>query len=146
MRLRLAKLSDIPGIQKIGKDDFRGEKWFDIPTLRCLLKRNPKTCWVVEDKGKIIGARFCQVTWRNQAWGWLVLVDPKMRHAHIGTYLFTETAKRLKKQGVTRIITDVYVENKPSIKWHKKMGYVNLGRINDWYPKGGAALIFCRSI
>jgi len=144
MRIRYAKLSDMDIVYNLSKDDFKKENWFDKETLKWIIKFNPKSCWVLEDKGKIIGARFTCDAWGRTAWGWLIIIKTDLRRRRLGTFLFNKCSTVLKKRGIERIMTDVYSKDKPSIQWHKAMGYRELGRVKDWFNKGKDAIIFCK--
>lgn len=147
MRIRKAKLSDINEIFKIGDKDFRREKWFNKKLLKMLIELNPNLCWVLEDKGEIIGARmFLENCGERSVWGWLIEIKKGFRHHHLGTMLFEKVCKDLKKKGYKRILTDVDVKNKESIKWHKSMGYYSLGRVKRWYDDDSDAIIFRKDL
>jgi ribosomal protein S18 acetylase RimI-like enzyme len=146
MKIKHAKLSNVNDIYDLGKNDFKNEKWFTKETLKWNIKANPKLCWILEDKGKIIGARmFCE-TLGNTVWGWLIVIRKDLRNYGLGKFLFDECCKKLKKMRLRRILTDVNSKNKKSIKWHKKMKYKKLGHVKDWFYKGEDAIIFAKEL
>ena len=146
MKVRRVRHADVNAIYGMGRGDFLEEEWFTRPELRWIISSNPRSCWVLEDGGKLIGARLTCEAWGTTAWGWLVVIRREMRRNHLGTFLFDETCRLLKKQGMSRIMTDVYIRNKVSVAWHRKMGYRELGVVKDWFDKGKSAIIFCKDI
>ncbi len=146
MRIRPAKLSDVGKIYDIARDELSREEWFDRKELVWIIRSNPKSCWVMENEGKVLGARLTCETWATTAWGWLVAIRKDLRHQHLGTFLFDETCRLLKRQGMTRIMTDVYTGNGVSVNWHRKMGYRRLGLVKDWFDNGKDAIIFCKEL
>jgi L-amino acid N-acyltransferase YncA len=147
MRIRRAKSSDIGQIYRLGSKDFKKEEWFTKKIILNLIRFSPGLCWVLEDKGKIIGARlFLENCGKKTVWGWLVIIEKHHRHHHLGTLLFEKTCQELRKLGFRRILTDVEADNKISINWHKKVGYKRIGRVRDWFDEGVDAIIFKKDI
>ena len=146
MKIRQAKVADINSIYRLGNKEFKEEVWFDKRLIKDLIIKYPKFTWLLEDNGKVIGARFVFESWGETAWGWLLVIKDNMRRKGLGTYLFKETCKRLKKMGYSRLMTDVYVKNKSSINWHNKVGYKNVGRVKDWFGKNKDAVIFLKEL
>ncbi len=142
MKIRLCKKEDIPEILKLGKDAFKHERWYSKKYLEKVLRENSKICWIMEDSGKLIGARFIYDDSDGRAWGWILAIEPDLRRKGIGSLLFYETAKRLKKQGFRKLYAECSVRNKPSITWHLKLGYKKAGIFRDWYGKGHHAVFF----
>jgi len=146
MHVRLARLSDVSSIYRIGRNDFTDENWFTKGVLEWTIKSNPGLCWVLEEDRKILGARLVCECYGKSVWGWLMLINKDKRHEHLGTFLFDETCKLLKKKGFGRIVTDVYTKNTASVNWHRKMGYRKLGLVKDWFDNGKDAMIFCKDL
>lgn len=146
MKIRHAKLSDVNAIYKLGNKEFKEEIWFDKSLIRNLIKNYPQFTWLLEDNEKIIGARFVFESWGETAWGWLLVIKEDLRGKGLGTFLFNETCNKLKKMGYNRLMTDVYVKNKGSIKWHNKVGYKNIGKVKDWFGKNKDAIIFLKQL
>lgn len=146
MRIRRAKSSDINQIYTLGKDEFKKEKWFNRRIIRRLMAFNPDLCWVLEDKGQIIGARIFIESMGSSVWGWLIIIRKDLRHHHLGTMFFERTCAELKKMGYKRILTDVEHDNTASIKWHRKVGYKPIGYAKDWFDDGVDAIIFKKEL
>ncbi len=146
MKMRLAKISDVGQIYQLGKFDFKKENWYTKKIIKKLITFNPKICWILEDKGKVIGARMFLESFGTGVWGWLILIKKEYRHQHLGTTFFERTCKELKRMGYKRILTDVETGNNVSIKWHKKVGYVKIGYAKDWFDRGVDAVIFKKEL
>lgn len=78
----------------------------------------------------------------GRAWGWLIILDPKLRRNGLGSELFFYTAKKLKRMGFRKMYADCSVKNRVSINWHFKVGYRIAGVFRDWYGKGSDAVVF----
>lgn len=142
MKIRLCKKEDLAQIMKLGKDVFCGESWYRKNVLSSVLCSNPEMCWVIEIGGKIEGVRFVFDDSGDRAWGWLIILDPKLRRKGLGSKLFFYTAKKLKKMGFRKVYADCSVKNHVSINWHFKVGYRMSGVFRDWYEKGADAVVF----
>ncbi len=64
-------------------------------------------------------------------------------HEHIGQKLFDEIMIRAKKQGFTNMISVVTEENKPSILFHLKNGFILEGTLNNIAYKLGQDVSVC---
>jgi ribosomal protein S18 acetylase RimI-like enzyme len=145
MRIRKARVSDISRIYEIGKDEFEKTSWGNAVNknvIRKIILEEPNHCWILEINGKVEGARFIRHEWGKVLWGWLILVSPNYRRHNYGTVLFNRTRKILKKQGYEKLFSEVAMDDIPSIKWHKKIGYKKVGVFKDWLGKGKDAIIF----
>lgn len=138
--IRQSKPSDVKKIVQLGKDALK-ERWFSPMVLHSVLKWNPKTCWVLELDGWVIGARFVFDD-KPRAWGWGVVIHPNFRRQGYGRMLFEQTNKKLKKMGYRILLSEQNVENRASIEWHKRVGFRQIAAIPKFHDRGEAAALF----
>ena len=142
-KIRLAKKGDIPEIIRIAKQDWKGDTaWIKKWNFERILKDNPKTCWIMEIGGKIVGVRLVKDDFEHRAKGLLLMIRPEYKGQGYGTTLFNETKNRLKKIGYRCLFGETGVDNKPSIKWHKKVGYKVLCKVPGWFFDDSASVLF----
>lgn len=148
MRIRYARKSDLPAIYCM-VDEWREElktskaDWFDHKNFRRMVEQSPKTCWVAEVDGKLVGFRFVWDDTDGRAWGWTIYIEKPWRGQGLGTELFMRTAKLLKKQGFRKMYAETYLTDRLAIKWHRKVGYKRIGTFPDWYGPDEHAAVFC---
>jgi len=71
-------------------------------------------------------------------------VDDDFRDQGYGNSLYEETEMQCRKMGVTRIITDVYVDNRPMVEFLISKGFVVAGK-EDLYGNGRYSYILSKS-
>lgn len=141
MKLRLCKKEDIKQIYEFSKKELKKDAWFTADYLSKVFNRNPKTCYVLEDKGKIIGAHFVADEFNGRAWSWFIATHPKYRGRGLGKKLIMEVAKKLSKEGFYKLYSDAELTNTQAINFHLKIGFKIDGIFSDWYGAGHHALI-----
>lgn len=84
------------------------------------LKRNPETCFVFENQGKIVGVIMCGNDGRR-GYIYHTAVHPSYRHQGIGTLLVQKALESLKKNGIGKVALVVFRHNeKGNIFWEKQ--------------------------
>jgi ribosomal protein S18 acetylase RimI-like enzyme len=142
-KIRLARKGDIPEMLRIAKQNWLGEDaWIKRPDFEKILKNNPKTCWIMAVGGKIVGVRLTRDDFEHRIRGYLLMVRPEYRREGYGTILFNETNRILKGLGYRCLIGETGVDNSPSIKWHKKVGYKILCKASGWFFDDSDAILF----
>lgn len=109
------------------------------------LKRNPETCFVAEDGGKIIGSIMSGHDGRRGFIGHTAVIASE-RRKNIGTILVDTAINALKSEGITKVALLVFVQNDPGNKFWEKMGFstrsdviyrdkilIEVKRINDGF-------------
>lgn len=66
-----------------------------------------------------------------------VYVDGSARHRGIGSILYTELLKRLKEQGIRKVISLITLPNEASVALHEKFGFVKEGELKSVGYKNG---------
>jgi L-amino acid N-acyltransferase YncA len=137
------KKSDLPEAMRIANQNWTGEcEWIKKPVFAKVLKDNPKTCWVMEMEGKVIGIRMVKDDFEHRAWGWLLVMKPEYRRNGFGTEFWKETNKVLKKKGYRCLVGVCEPFNKCSVNWHKKLGYKFIGKIPKWFFDNSDSVLF----
>ena len=142
-RIRQARKKDIQDIIGLRNLDWPGDSgWMTKGILANLIKVNPKTCWVMEAYGKVIGARIVCDDFEHRAWGWTLMIRPEYKRQGYGTILFKETNRLLKRMGYRCLFSVCDPANIPSKKWHKKMGHKTLCILPKWFFDDSDASLF----
>lgn len=89
--------------------------------INTFLKRNPDTCFVVQDSKKVIGAILCGHDGRR-GYIYHTVVCPEYREQGIGTALASAATAALKKEGITRVCLNVMDSNESG-----KLFWINQG-------------------
>jgi len=71
-----------------------------------------------------------------------IAVDKACAGRGVGRLLLDASEQAAKKRKCNLFALEVRADNKRAIKLYKKNGYALIGRENDWYEDGGAALKF----
>lgn len=92
-------------------------------------------CIVYEEKNEIIGFAYGS-KWRakpsyNNTVESTVYLNHTSKRKQIGTKLYTELLKRLKKQKYHVVIGGISLPNDPSIKFHEKFGFKKVGHFKE---------------
>jgi len=73
--------------------------------------------------------------------GSIVTIDvhPDFRRRGLGRLLLEEIIEEFKKRGVRRAVSQIALDNLPSLKLHKELGFVITHILYGYYPDGSAA-------
>ncbi|MFK8186460.1 MAG: N-acetyltransferase family protein [Phormidesmis sp.] len=66
-----------------------------------------------------------------------IYVSPKVHRLGLGSLLYEKLFEQLKDEDVHRIYAGVTLPNEPSLAFHKKFGFVEVGRFNEVGRKFG---------
>lgn len=91
--------------------------------IRRYLQRNPKTCFVKEKDGQIIGAIMAGHDGRRGTLHHLV-VHRDHRRQGIGTALTQRALEALHEQGIRKAAVFVYHDNPSGMAFWKKLGFI----------------------
>ncbi len=86
------------------------------------LKRNPETCFVAEESGKIIGVVMAGNDGRR-GYIYHTAVSPDYRNKGIATELVKKTMNTLKNLGINKTALVVFSENSVGNAFWEKMGF-----------------------
>jgi ribosomal protein S18 acetylase RimI-like enzyme len=146
MKLRQCEKSDIKVIYNFSKKDLKFDEWFSLKFLNEVFAKNKETCFVLDDKDKVIGAYFVADEFNGRAWTWFVAIDPKYRKLGLGKKIVNVVAKKLKTMGFYRLYSDTELSNTSAINFHLKIGFRIDGIFSDWYGPGHHSIIFSREL
>ncbi len=86
---------------------------------------------VAEVGGKIVGYAYAHAYYGRAAYAWTVevaiYVEQGARQSGIGTALYDELEKQLADQGIVNILACLTYPNQPSLQFHLKRGYEQIG-------------------
>ena len=86
------------------------------------LKRNPETCFVAEDDGKIVGVIIAGNDGRR-GYIYHTAVHPDCRHQGIGTALVNAALDALKSVGINKVALVVFSRNEDGNAFWEKMDF-----------------------
>jgi ribosomal protein S18 acetylase RimI-like enzyme len=87
------------------------------------LKRNPKTCFVAEDNGKIIGIIMSGNDGRR-GYIYHTAVVPTERNKGVGTALLNVSLDALKEEGINKVALVVFAENITGNKFWESQEFI----------------------
>lgn len=61
-------------------------------------------------------------------------VDPAFRRQGVGRMLMDTLAERCREHGATLLLLEVAVDNQPALVFYRTLGFVETGRIPNFYP------------
>ena len=122
---------------------------YDVPTEAEFLRRfrdiTAQFPWLVwEEDGRILGYAYGSAPFERAAYRWCaedsLYLRPEARGRGIGTALHNALEAILKLQGYRRIYAIITSENAPSLAFHRKLGYRQVGHFPDCGYKFGRCL------
>ncbi|UCE81343.1 MAG: GNAT family N-acetyltransferase [Methanobacteriota archaeon] len=139
MKIRLARLDDLPEVMKIENACF-GQERFDVNIVRALLTRRNSFTLVAEECRETVGAAMCSCSVRS-AHGRIasVAVLPEHRNMGVGSKLITACEEEFRRRGVTRFTLEVAVDNATAVRTYLANGYRIVSEISDYYSRGRSA-------
>lgn len=93
-----------------------------ISGIDIFLKRNPSTCFVVEEKEDIIGAILCGNDGRR-GYIYHTVVDAKHRKQGIATAMVKNVIDALKSEGINKVALVVFEKNNEGNKFWSNIGF-----------------------
>lgn len=141
--LRIATEADVPAILSIYAPYILASTAtfeYDVPTdteflqrFRDITARYPWLVW--EEDGDILGYAYASAPYTRAAFGWCaeptVYLKPEARGRGIAAALYKALEKILKLQGYQVLYALITAENVPSVRFHKKSGYILRGNFPD---------------
>ncbi len=127
INIRLMMITDYDDVYNIWKTSTQGINLNEIDDskkgISKFLKRNPTSCFVAEDKGRIIGTIMAGHDGRR-GFIYHTIVLKEYRNNGIGQKLVYNVIKALQKEDIYKIALGVYNENKEARKFWKKLGFL----------------------
>ena len=121
MKLRKAKITDAPQIQKI-INQYAEKKLMLMRSLNEIYNRI-QCFYVIEHNGKVIGCCAVNIIWDDLAEIKSLAVIPKYCKRGLGEKLVQQCHEEAKKLGVKRVFALTYIP-----KFFKKFGYKEISR------------------
>ena len=117
--------------------------------MRHLVTRSNSATWIAEEDGQIAG--FAIVEWMIEkdmitAYIQTIEVAAEARNRGVGSELLIRTESAAQFAGARLIWLHVEVANEGAIRLYEAHGYNCVGRKEDYYPRGRAALIYQKRI
>ena len=136
-RIREMTIDDLSEVFHIGEEVFTAEysqsmyRTWDEYEITTLFNTDNELCLVAELGERILGfALGTTVSKHNSPWkyGYLVWlgVQKDIQKGRVGSRLFKEIKRRMKKQGVRMIIIDTSADNDAAIRFFQKQGFGNI--------------------
>ena len=97
------------------------------------------------EKRKLIGSISVDIYDRPKAWIFFFDVLKNYRNKGIGSQLLKKVEKELPKD-YYKIYVDFEKKDKLAIKFYKKHGFKEAGKIKDWFGKGTQGIIYSKTI
>lgn len=138
MIIRRAEEKDLLEIYRIELDSFKDPYPYGL--LKAFL-HHPGAYLVAVENEKIIGYSIGIVRFRDLGHIISIAVDKAHRGRGVGKKLLKETIERLVEMGVKKVRIEVRESNQVAINLYKKLGFVEKGRIEGYYPDGEAAIV-----
>lgn len=111
--------------------------------MRRLLARQNSAAWIAEDEGHIVG--FAIVGWKGSAGAAYVEtieVLSTQRGRGVGAELLRRIESSAEAAGSSLVGLHVDAENTAAIRLYEAHEYQNVGREENFYPQGRAALVY----
>lgn len=133
MPLRLMTLDDYPELVHLWEPEGMTP---DFPTFTKCLVRNPETCFVDEEAGRIVAAAMGLFDGRR---GFIqsVVVRGDCRGRGLGAGIVRRTSEALKEAGADRIRLFVYKKNAKVLGFYEKLGFAVEDGVHYLYERSG---------
>lgn len=136
-RIREMTIDDFSQVFHIGEGVFTAEysqslyRTWDEYEITTLFNSDSELCLVAESGERILGfALGTTVSKHNSPWkyGYLVWlgVHRNIQKGRVGSRLFKEIKRRMKKQGARMIIIDTSADNEAALRFFQKQGFGNI--------------------
>ena len=115
---------------------------YDVPCLKTFTQRffayTAQFPWLVyEEEDRLLGYAYASAPFERAAFRWCaepsVYLRPEARGRNIARQLYTVLEAILQMQGYQVLYALITDENKPSLRFHEKMGYTTVGN----FPRCG---------
>lgn len=125
MSIRTMREGDYPHVRTLW-ELCEGMGLIDVDDSRAgiarFLERNPTTCLVAEENGRIVGAIMVGYDGRR-AYIYHTAVDPSFRKRGVGSALVDSALRRLKELGATKAALVVFSRNEAGNAFWERLGF-----------------------
>jgi ribosomal-protein-alanine N-acetyltransferase len=136
LKVRHAKIEDLPGIVEIERTSF--DEPYPPEYLEMLMEFRQGIFLVAERSGAVIGYAAASIRGRG---GHIlsIAVSPKERRKGVGRRLMGEVVEELKLRGASAIALESKRGN-PAVNLYRSMGFKSVGIIRRYYRDGSDAI------
>lgn len=149
MDYRLYKPDDFAVLYAIEEVCFQSPHRFSRSYMRQLIRQPNGATWIAEQDAQMCG--FAIVEWTRDATGFLAYIQtleviPDARGQGVGGELLRRMQDSAVAAGAEAIWLHVNAENGEAIRLYERHGYLARGRIEGYYGRGSAALIYLKAL
>jgi ribosomal-protein-alanine N-acetyltransferase len=136
-RIRQFEKDDLPGIMRIERASFNRDAW-PRELFVAYAAATPALFLVAKVDGRTAGYSIATLT-RHGAEIESLAVLPRDRNRGIATALLKATIQKARRRGARAISLMVRRKNESAIQLYRKLGFVRVATIANYYPDGAAA-------
>lgn len=145
-RYRADDFAELYGIEQLC---FEAPFRFSRELMRRLVSARRSATWLALEEDAMAG--FIVVTWAPERPGLVAYIQtievlPQFRGRGIARELMRRAEASAREAGAGWIWLHVAAENLPAIGLYEKCGYTLRGRQENFYPRGGAALVYAKPL
>jgi [ribosomal protein S18]-alanine N-acetyltransferase len=149
MRCRLYMPDDFSELYAIEEICFWPPLRFDVRYMRQLVNSSNAVTWIAEENGHIVG--FAIVKWTRPSRELIAYIEtlevsPEHRRKGIGGELLRRTEESARATDARAIRLHVDTENAGAIHIYQEHGFVCEGRVENYYSRCRAALIYSKPL
>jgi [ribosomal protein S18]-alanine N-acetyltransferase len=149
LRYRLYKPEDFEPIYAIEEMCFAPPFRFSRAMMRGMTRDARSVTWIAEDDGGMAGFAIVDLNLRGQshsAYIPTIEVLPERRGTGIASALLDRIERSARDAGARAITLHVDTENAAAIRLYEAHGYVKQRKTEDFYPRGRAAYVYCKTL
>ncbi len=143
MRVRIARVADLPALMRIEEQCFGAER-FSSETVKAFVVRNDAFVVIAEEDQNAVGSAMCMLSLGEGRIA-SVAVLPDHRNKGIGRMLLSRCEKVFMRHGLNRFSLEVDVQNDPAIALYTSKGYEINGMIQNFYGPGRDAYMMVKN-
>jgi ribosomal-protein-alanine N-acetyltransferase len=148
-RLREGVAADLQSLFDLDQICFPPNIAYSLGEFRSLLKSRSAVCIVAEQGETLAGFCIAQLVKSGKTrGGHIVTIDvaPEFRRHGLGRLLMERVKKQLQREDASWLRLEVAVDNTAAQNFYQSLGFIELGRIPDYYDTGVDALALEKSL
>lgn len=141
--------SDFSALYRVEELSFVPPLRFDRRYMRRLVKKSKAAVWVAEVDGQIVGFAIAERSRsREQTVAYIQTIEvlSDFRGRGIATQLLMHIEETVRQAGASILWLHVDSTNSSAVRLYQSQGYVALGREENFYPQGNAAIAFRKQL
>ena len=149
MIYRLYAPGDFAQLYAIEEVCFQPPHRFNRHYMRQLVSSARAATWVAEESDRLAG--FAIVEWTQEIGGVVAYIQtievaPEWRGRGVGSKLLQRVEESARLANAKAIWLHVDAENRPAIALYQRDGYLCEGKVDHYYGRGRAGLIFAKDL